>query len=58
LFDENFLRLTPMDAPDRARRGKPPRRLCCGAIPADVAFLNREAGAFLDGVTEGGKNLD
>jgi hypothetical protein len=31
LFGENFLRLTPMDAPDRARRGKPPRRLRCGA---------------------------
>jgi homoserine O-acetyltransferase len=29
-----------------------------GAIPADVEFLNREAGAFLDGVTEGGKSLD
>ena len=29
-----------------------------GAIPADVEFLNREAGAFLDGVTEGGKRLD
>jgi homoserine O-acetyltransferase/O-succinyltransferase len=29
-----------------------------GAIAADVEFLNREAGAFLDGVTEGGKRLD
>ena len=28
------------------------------AIPADVEFLNREAGAFLDAVTEGGKKLD
>ena len=27
-------------------------------LPADVEFLNREAGAFLDGVTEGGKSLD
>ena len=27
-------------------------------LPADVEFLNREAGAFLDGVTEGGKRLD
>jgi hypothetical protein len=25
---------------------------------ADVEFLNREAGAFLDGVTEGGKKLN
>jgi homoserine O-acetyltransferase len=29
-----------------------------GAIPADVEFLNKEAGAFLDEVTEGGKKLD
>jgi homoserine O-acetyltransferase len=29
-----------------------------GAIPADVEFLNRETGAFLDGVTEGGKRLN
>lgn len=29
-----------------------------GALPADVEFLNREAGAFLDGVTEGGKKLN
>jgi homoserine O-acetyltransferase len=29
-----------------------------GAIPADVEFLNRETGAFLDAVTEGGKKLD
>jgi hypothetical protein len=29
-----------------------------GAIPADVEFLNREAGAFLDAVTEGGKRLN
>src|SRR4051794_2749009 len=29
-----------------------------GAIPADVEFLNRETGAFLDAVTEGGKRLD
>jgi homoserine O-acetyltransferase len=29
-----------------------------GAIPADVEFLNREAGAFLDGVTDGGKKLN
>jgi homoserine O-acetyltransferase len=29
-----------------------------GFFPADVKFLNREAGAFLDGVTEGGKKLD
>src|SRR3978361_463950 len=28
-----------------------------GAIPADVAFLNRETSAFLDAVTEGGKKL-
>jgi homoserine O-acetyltransferase len=27
------------------------------AIPGDVEFLNREAGAFLDGVTDGGKKL-
>jgi homoserine O-acetyltransferase len=26
-----------------------------GAIPADVEFLNRETGAFLDGVTDNGK---
>jgi hypothetical protein len=25
---------------------------------ADVEFLNREAGAFLDGVTDGGKKLN
>ena len=25
--------------------------------PEDVEFLNRETGAFLDGVTEGGKKL-
>jgi homoserine O-acetyltransferase len=29
-----------------------------GAVAADVEFLNREAGAFLDAVTEGGKKLD
>jgi homoserine O-acetyltransferase/O-succinyltransferase len=29
-----------------------------GAIATDVEFLNREAGAFLDAVTEGGKRLD
>jgi homoserine O-acetyltransferase/O-succinyltransferase len=29
-----------------------------GFFPADVEFLNREVGAFLDGVTEGGKKLD
>jgi homoserine O-acetyltransferase len=29
-----------------------------GFMPADVEFLNREAGAFLDGVTEGGKKLN
>lgn len=29
-----------------------------GAIPSDVEFLNREAGAFLDAVTEGGKKLN
>jgi len=29
-----------------------------GAFPADVEFLNREAGAFLDLVTDGGKKLD
>ncbi|MBV8700829.1 MAG: homoserine acetyltransferase, partial [Bradyrhizobium sp.] len=28
-----------------------------GFFPADVEFLNREVGAFLDGVTEGGKRL-
>jgi homoserine O-acetyltransferase/O-succinyltransferase len=29
-----------------------------GAIPADVEFLNRETGAFLDAVTDGGKKLN
>jgi homoserine O-acetyltransferase len=29
-----------------------------GAFPADVEFLNKETGAFLDAVTEGGKKLD
>jgi homoserine O-acetyltransferase len=29
-----------------------------GGIPADVEFLNRETGAFLDAVTEGGKRMD
>jgi homoserine O-acetyltransferase/O-succinyltransferase len=29
-----------------------------GFFPADVEFLNREAGAFLDGITEGGKKLN
>jgi homoserine O-acetyltransferase/O-succinyltransferase len=29
-----------------------------GAIPGDVEFLNREAAAFLDGVTESGKRLN
>jgi homoserine O-acetyltransferase/O-succinyltransferase len=29
-----------------------------GFFPADVEFLNREVGAFLDGVTGGGKKLD
>jgi homoserine O-acetyltransferase len=29
-----------------------------GFFPADVEFLNREAGAFLDAVTEGGKRLN
>jgi len=45
LFGENFLRLTPMDAPDRARRGKPPRRLCCGARdrPEPVIARSNEA---------------
>jgi homoserine O-acetyltransferase len=26
-------------------------------FPADVEFLNREVGAFLDGVAEGGKTF-
>ena len=29
-----------------------------GAIPADVTFINREAAAFLNQVTDGGKKLD
>lgn len=29
-----------------------------GFLPADVEFLNRETGAFLEGVTEGGKKLN
>jgi homoserine O-acetyltransferase len=29
-----------------------------GGIPADVEFLNRETGVFLDGVTDGGKKLN
>ena len=29
-----------------------------GGIPADVEFLNREAGAFLDTVTDNGKKLN
>jgi homoserine O-acetyltransferase len=29
-----------------------------GGIPADVEFLNRETGAFLDGVTDGGKKMN
>jgi homoserine O-acetyltransferase len=29
-----------------------------GAAAADVEFLNREAGAFLDGVTDGGKRMN
>jgi len=29
-----------------------------GVFPADIEFLNREAGAFLDAVTEGGKKLN
>jgi homoserine O-acetyltransferase/O-succinyltransferase len=29
-----------------------------GAIPADVEFLNRETGAFLNAVTDGGKKMD
>ena len=29
-----------------------------GGMPADVEFLNRETGAFLDAVTEGGKKLN
>ncbi|WP_298276331.1 alpha/beta fold hydrolase [uncultured Bradyrhizobium sp.] len=29
-----------------------------GFFPADVEFLNRETGAFLDGVTDGGKRLN
>ena len=29
-----------------------------GFNPADVDFLNREVGAFLEGVTKGGKNAD
>jgi homoserine O-acetyltransferase len=29
-----------------------------GFFPADVEFINREVGAFLDGVTEGGKRLN
>jgi homoserine O-acetyltransferase len=29
-----------------------------GGSPADVEFLNKEAGAFLDGVTDGGKKLN
>jgi homoserine O-acetyltransferase/O-succinyltransferase len=29
-----------------------------GAIAADVAYINREAAAFLNQVTDGGKKLD
>jgi homoserine O-acetyltransferase len=29
-----------------------------GFFPADVEFLNKETGAFLNGVTESGKKLD
>jgi len=29
-----------------------------GFFPADVEFLNREAGVFLDGITDGGKKLN
>ncbi|WP_245313822.1 hypothetical protein [Bradyrhizobium elkanii] len=29
-----------------------------GFFPADVEFLNRETGVFLDGVTDGGKKLN
>jgi len=29
-----------------------------GGFPADVDFLNREVGAFLDLVTQGGKKLE
>ncbi|HLX16957.1 MAG TPA: hypothetical protein VKS24_17355 [Bradyrhizobium sp.] len=29
-----------------------------GFAPADVEFLNREAFAFLDAVTDGGKKMD
>jgi homoserine O-acetyltransferase/O-succinyltransferase len=29
-----------------------------GAGAGDVEFLNREAGAFLEGVTDGGKKLN
>jgi hypothetical protein len=29
-----------------------------GAIPTDVELLNREAGAFFDSATVGGKRLD
>ena len=36
----------------------PPIAAPSGAMPADVEFLNRETGAFLNGVTEGGKKLD
>jgi hypothetical protein len=32
--------------------------LAGGAFPADVDWLNREDGAFLDLVTDGGKKLD
>jgi len=43
LFGENFLRLTPMDAPDRVRRGKPARRLCCGARDRPEPVIARSA---------------
>lgn len=29
-----------------------------GFFPADVEFLNRETGAFLDAVTEGGRKMN
>jgi hypothetical protein len=57
-FGENFLRLTPMDAPDRARLGKPPapfvlRRSLIGPNPS---FRGAPSGRALRGPVGGFRN--
>ena len=49
IADVNVVTISPGTVRGHASAG--------GFFPEDVEFLNRETGAFLDGVTEGGKKL-